>query len=108
MDYGVFNVGTGRLLTILDVANTLVAHFEDASRHSLSSTRHSPDIVNKFRAGDIRHCFADVSRIRALGYRPQMCFEDGVTELVEWVRSQTAADGFERAREELARRKLAV
>jgi len=99
MDYGVFNVGTGRALTILDMADALSQHL---------NSRQAPDIVQKFRAGDIRHCFADISRIQALGYRPAVRFEAGVAELVAWVRSQTAADGFEQARHELVRRGLAV
>ncbi len=99
MDYGVFNVGTGRALTIRDMADALSRHLD---------SRQAPDIVQKFRAGDIRHCFADISRIRSLGYRPAVRFEDGVAELVEWVRSQTATDGFDQARNELVRRGLAV
>jgi dTDP-L-rhamnose 4-epimerase len=45
--------------------------------------------VHKFRAGDIRHCYADISRIRsAIGYEPRYRFEDGVHELVRWVAQQ--------------------
>jgi dTDP-L-rhamnose 4-epimerase len=99
MDDGTFNVGTGQSLTILDVAEAL-SHYLDG--------QHPPEIVLKFRSGDIRHCFADISRIRALGYRSQVRFEDGVAGLVEWVCSQTATDGFERAREELVSRGLAA
>jgi dTDP-L-rhamnose 4-epimerase len=47
------------------------------------------DVLNRFRAGDIRHCFADISRIReAIGYEPRHRFEDGVHELVSWVAEQ--------------------
>jgi dTDP-L-rhamnose 4-epimerase len=99
MDYGTFNVGTGRSLTILDVAEALCKHLDG---------RHPPEIVYKFRSGDIRHCFADSGRLQRLGYQPQVRFDEGVAELVEWVRSQTAVDGFEQARRELARRGLAV
>lgn len=99
MDYGAFNVGTGRSLTILDVAETLSQHLDG---------QRPPEIVHKFRSGDIRHCFANVSRLQALGYQPQMHFEEGMAELVDWVRSQTAVDGFEQARQELARRGLAA
>jgi dTDP-L-rhamnose 4-epimerase len=99
MDYGAFNVGTGRSLTILDVAETLSQHLDG---------QHPPEIVHKFRSGDIRHCFADSGRLQGFGYQPQVRFEEGVAELVEWVRSQTAVDGFEQARQELARRGLAV
>lgn len=99
MDYGVFNVGTGRALTILDVAEALIEHLHSEV---------TPEIVRKFRAGDIRHCFADVGCLQALGYQPRVRFEDGIAELVAWVRAQTAVDGFERARQELTSRGLAV
>jgi len=97
MDYGVFNVGTGRSLTVLDVAQALIQHLD---------VEQDPEIVYKFRAGDIRHCYADISCLQGLGYDPQVRFEDGVAELVNWVRSQKAADSFEGARKELARRGL--
>ena len=99
MDDGAFNVGTGRSLTILGVAEALSQYLDSGC---------PPEIAQTFRAGDIRHCFADIGRIQALGYQPSEQFEDGVAELVEWVRVQTAIDGFERAREELASRGLAV
>jgi dTDP-L-rhamnose 4-epimerase len=48
--------------------------------------------VKKFRAGDIRHCFADISSIRqAIDYTPRLTFEDGVRELVAWVSQQQAS-----------------
>lgn len=98
-DYGVFNVGTGRALSILDMAQALINHL---------GSKCAPEIVEKFRAGDTRHCFSDISRLKVLGYEPKVRFEDGVDELVEWVRSQTAADSFEKARQELLGRGLTV
>jgi dTDP-L-rhamnose 4-epimerase len=65
-----------------------------------------PEIAYKFRAGDTRHCYADISRLAALGYQPRVTFADGVAELVDWVRGQTAEDSFERAREELIKKGL--
>jgi dTDP-L-rhamnose 4-epimerase len=97
--YGAFNVGTGRALTVLDVARALIAHLESDL---------APEIAAQYRAGDIRHCFADTRRLAALGYAPRVRFEDGMAELVAWVRSQSAADTFDRARRELADRGLAA
>ena len=98
-DFGVFNVGTSRALTIYHVAQALIQHL------GLSI---EPEVVEKFRAGDIRHCFADTSRLAALGYQPKLRFEDGVAELVEWVRRQTAEDRFVMARVELKGRGLTL
>lgn len=98
-DGGVFNVGTGRRLTILDMAEALGKHMGFVQ----------PAIITgQFRAGDIRHCFADVQRLNSLGYYPQVRFEAGITELVDWVRKQTSTDHFEQARSELETRGLAV
>ena len=92
-----YNVGTGRSLTILDVAEALIACI---------GCEQIPEVEHTFRAGDIRHCYADISRIRALGYEPKVRFEDGIAELVAWVSSQTAVDRFAGAKEELVRRGL--
>jgi dTDP-L-rhamnose 4-epimerase len=52
------------------------------------------DVTGTYRVGDIRHCFADISRIgQLLGYTPRVAFADGVGELVEWVASQQAVRG---------------
>jgi dTDP-L-rhamnose 4-epimerase len=79
-DYQVFNVGTGHPVSVLQVAELLAAELGWSGGF---------EILNKFRAGDIRHCFADISRIReAIGYQPSYRFEDGVHELVSWVGEQ--------------------
>jgi dTDP-L-rhamnose 4-epimerase len=79
-DYQVFNVATGRPVSVLQVGQLLARElgFEGGF-----------EILKKFRAGDIRHCFADISRIRqAIGFEPRYRFEDGVRELVGWVAQQ--------------------
>jgi dTDP-L-rhamnose 4-epimerase len=67
------------------------------------------EVTQKFRAGDIRHCFADISRARRLlGYAPRVKFEQGVGELTRWVaRQQEVRDNFEEMARELAARGLA-
>ncbi len=86
-DYQVFNVGTGRPLSILEVAKVLIDH--------LAEGRIEPEIVGQYRKGDIRHCFADIGKIReTLGFVPQVTFEEGVADLISWVREQHAADTF--------------
>ncbi len=97
-DFQVFNVGTGRRLTILDVAHTLA--------HGLN-LEIAPEIVGQFRAGDIRHCYADISKARdLLGFEPRVRFEDGRADLVNWVRQQESVDLVEQARAELDTRGL--
>ncbi len=99
-DYQVFNVGSGRPLAILDIARILTSKIAPESELE-------PEIANKFREGDIRHCYADISRIRSsLGYEPSVPFEDGIDELTRWVGTQVADDRFEQARKELEERGL--
>jgi dTDP-L-rhamnose 4-epimerase len=82
-DYQVLNVGTGRPVSVLQVFQALAGE--------LGFDR-GVEILGKFRAGDIRHCYADISRIQGLlGYAPSRTFEDGVRELVGWVASQRAS-----------------
>jgi len=97
-NYRVFNVGTGRALAILDMASII------CERVGPPGLR--PEVTQQFRKGDIRHCYADISNISALGYRPKVRFEDGIQELVEWVRGQTAIDRVDQAAEELKKRHL--
>jgi dTDP-L-rhamnose 4-epimerase len=67
-----------------------------------------PEVTGKFRAGDIRHCFADIAKARRLlGYEPQVELEDGMRELAGWLETQTAEDRVEDAAAELAARGLA-
>ena len=61
----------------------------------------------QYRAGDIRHCFADPARARELlGFEATKSFEEGMGELVEWLQDQEAVDRVEDAAKELAARGL--
>ena len=63
------------------------SRWPSASRASSASTG-PPDVPGRFRAGDIRHCVADVSRIRReLGYEPRVALADGLRELLDWLRT---------------------
>jgi dTDP-L-rhamnose 4-epimerase len=78
------NIGSGNPITIAAVAERLT----ECMGKSIPA-----EITGKYRAGDIRHCFADITAARkALEYEPKYRFVDGVVELVEWLRSQTAVD----------------
>jgi dTDP-L-rhamnose 4-epimerase len=94
------NIGSGEPITISEVAATL-AH---ALGHDIPA-----ELTGKYRAGDIRHCFADISLAsRLLGYRPRHSFSSGIGELVEWLRTQPAADRVTEATEQLTQRGLAA
>jgi dTDP-L-rhamnose 4-epimerase len=68
-----------------------------------------PEVTGKYRMGDIRHCFADITMARrVLGYEPQMPLERGLIELSSWLEGQVATDRAAQAGEELAARGLTV
>jgi dTDP-L-rhamnose 4-epimerase len=68
-----------------------------------------PQITGKYRMGDIRHCYADITRARqVLGYEPQVSFEAGLGELAQWLGTQIAVDRVDAASAELSERGLAV
>jgi len=88
-DYRVFNVGTGLATTVAEVAVLLA--------DSLGK-RIPPRILQTFRAGDIRHCVADVTQITtALGFRPRTPFREGMTRLVGWIKGQRPPEGVREA-----------
>jgi len=95
----VFNVGTGKPVAVKDVARLLA---------TLYGVKIEPDICGKFRKGDVRHCYPDISRARRLlGYEPRVSFDAGMRELIEWSRRAEAKDKFEEAARELRKRGLA-
>ena len=90
----VINVGCGKPITIRRVAELLAKALGKDME---------PIITQKFRAGDIRHCYADISKARRLlGYEPQMTHEQGFRELAEWLGGQEAEDKAERMLKELS------
>jgi dTDP-L-rhamnose 4-epimerase len=96
----VFNIGSGRARSVLEVASAMI--------ETLGSPL-EPIITGKYRLGDIRHCFADISKARRLlGYEPRVRFEDGLMELADWLAGTQAADNFMQATSELDRRGLTL
>ena len=86
---------------------TSVAGVRRAARRSTWAWICAPEIAQQFRAGDIRHCYADIGKIqRLLGYQPSISFTDGLDDLVAWARDQRPDDGVERATRELAAKAL--
>ena len=83
-EHGVFNLGTGRPLSIRQVADALARELRWGGE---------PEVAMKYRAGDIRHCYADLTLARMqLGYEPRVRFEDGLGQLVAWVTEQRPVD----------------
>ncbi|UFS72141.1 SDR family NAD(P)-dependent oxidoreductase [Geomonas sp. RF6] len=97
----VFNIGSGTSHSVLEVLERLA--------RMLDCGTIAPEITNTYRAGDIRHCFADISAARRLlGYEPRVTFEEGVAELAQWLEGQIAVDRVTEAHAELSLRGLTV
>ena len=96
----VLNIGSGRSIDVLGVAGEMAS--------ALGIDDLPPEVTGKSRTGDIRHCFADITRAgEVLGYRPEVELRDGMEELVEWMLGQQAFDRVDDAAAELVRRGLA-
>lgn len=99
----VVNVGSGKARTILEVARTMA---EVTGKPHLT-----PEVTARYRMGDVRHCFADISLARSvLGYSPEVTFEAGIAELARWLEGQVgrAEDRAAQASAELERRGLTL
>ena len=99
-DFQVLNVGTGIRTSLRDLARGLTQRLAPGNHME-------PKVLGTFREGDIRHCYADITRIQTLlGYEPEVPLEKGFEDLVAWARIQTPLDGFDKASEELVSRGL--
>ncbi|MGR3495128.1 NAD-dependent epimerase/dehydratase family protein [Citreimonas sp.] len=75
----VINVGSGNAYTIVQVAQLLA--------DAMDCPELEPEVLGKFRMGDIRNCFADISKARdLLGFAPEKRLEDSLGPFVDWVR----------------------
>jgi dTDP-L-rhamnose 4-epimerase len=93
------NIGSGESVTVLEIGQRLA---------DILGLDIEPKVTGQYRAGDIRHCFADVSRARKLlGFEPLVDLQSGMRELAEWLTTQRAEDHFEHASAELVSRRLA-
>jgi dTDP-L-rhamnose 4-epimerase len=76
----VFNVGSGRPIDVISVANGLISNY---------GVNVPVTISGNYRLGDIRHNYADLSKIRSkLGFEPKVSFEQGLKRFTEWVETQ--------------------
>lgn len=97
-NYEIFNVGTGKPVTIKKIAETLIKLFKKDIK---------VQITYKFRKGDVRHCYADISRIRKkVNFKPEVSLEEGLKKLINWSKRAKAIDKFSYAEKELKRKGL--
>jgi dTDP-L-rhamnose 4-epimerase len=91
-DIDSFNVCSGNPTSILRIAETLI---------ELHDSNVKPKITEKFRVGDVRHVFGDLSKInKKLGFVTRVSLKKGFENLIEWSETQQAVDKFEVAEKE--------
>lgn len=96
-----FNISSGLPMTVREVAERTV--------RAIGRSDLAVEITGKYRAGDIRHCFADITLAReVLGYEPRVTLERGLEDLAGWLEGQAATDRAVEARQELAARGLMI
>ena len=76
----VFNVGTGEATSVLSVADKLIINYKSKVKKIVSGN---------YRLGDIRHNYADMTKIKALlGFAPMYNFDVGIKKFTDWVITQ--------------------
>ena len=97
----VFNIGSGQPQAVRAIAARLA--------RGMGKQAIEAEIIGKYRVGDIRHCFADISKAgQMLGYQPQVTLDEGMAELSAWLAGQAAVDKVAQASAELSARGLTV
>jgi len=95
------NIGSGQSYTVREVAQGI--------SRVLGRSQLQPEITGEYRMGDVRHCYADISRAKAvLGFTPEVTLDEGLLELTRWLATQVAVDHVARARSELQERGLTL
>jgi dTDP-L-rhamnose 4-epimerase len=95
----VFNISSGAAMTVKEIATRTV--------RAIGAPGLEPEITGRYRSGDIRHCFADISKAaRVLQWAPKVTLEQGLEDLAGWLEGQAAVDRGMEARAELAVRGL--
>jgi dTDP-L-rhamnose 4-epimerase len=99
-NYEAINIGSGEQISIKELAESLI---------EICQVRLKPLISHRYRSGDIRHCYADISKARnLLSYTPTIQRDKGLRELVEWAKlcGWAKANVFENSLKELRDRRL--
>ena len=82
----IFNVGTG-------VATDLKQMLDHLYRELTGGNNASANVLGRYRAGDIRHCFADHSKLqRTLGFSPQISLAEGIKDLAGWLKTEAPSN----------------
>lgn len=95
---GIFNIANGKSTTVLQIAEILTEYLNPNLK---------PVIIGKYRVGDIRHCYADISKAQEiLEYKPKFDIETGIRDFLNWAQDEVAIDKSDMAESELKQKGL--
>jgi len=83
-NYEMFNVGGGAPIT--------VKHFAETVADVFGVKDYKPKPCGKYRFGDTRHIWSDISKLESLGWKPTRTIYDSVSEYKEWLNSASSID----------------
>ncbi|WP_310557800.1 NAD-dependent epimerase/dehydratase family protein [Flavobacterium sp.] len=97
--YESFNVGTGAPTTVIEVVKQLQQNYGKEVEIKISGN---------FRIGDIRHNYADISKLKdKLQITPKVSFEEGIKHFTKWVQTQPKEEStYEKSLQELKEKGL--
>ena len=98
-DYNVYNVGTGRGVPIIHIAEKLIKAYGKSLK---------PHLSGEFRPGEVRHMVADISRIKKLGFKPEYDFDRGIEEYVKWIKKRGGIREYFSAAERILRKSRTI
>ena len=94
----VYNVGSGVNTSVLKVANKLKELYDSDVEITISGN---------YRLGDIRHNYADLSKVKSIGFEPKVSFDDGIERFSAWVKQQDVQeDTYEQSIKEMKEKGL--
>jgi dTDP-L-rhamnose 4-epimerase len=83
-NYEMFNIGGGVPITVKDFAKVVANIY--------GYTDYEPKPCGKYRFGDTRHIFSDISKMKSLGWQPKRTIGDSVLEYKQWLDTADCID----------------
>jgi len=83
-NYEMFNVGGGAPIT--------VKHFAETVAEVFGIKDYEPKPCGKYRFGDTRHIWSDISKLESLGWKPTRTIYDSVADYKEWLNTASSID----------------
>ena len=77
-NYEVYNVGSGRVTTVLEYAQNLSSKLGKEIK---------PLIPGEFRLGDNRHSVSSIGKLKKLGWAPKKSLDDIFEDYIDWIKS---------------------